>query len=110
MLVNTGEDLAKAAGDGTTPAADLNLTLQDIWNGIAQDEFFPHYQPKVVLKGMELVGVEALMRWRHPEHGLLTADDFREFACDNAIRLHGGMNPRFFEGTAVEDYARGFLR
>jgi predicted TIM-barrel fold metal-dependent hydrolase len=40
------------------------------------------------------------------EHGLLTADDFREFTCDNAIRLHGGMNPRFFDGTAVEAYAR----
>ncbi|MEO8693140.1 MAG: amidohydrolase family protein [Acidimicrobiales bacterium] len=44
------------------------------------------------------------------EHGLLTDDDFREFACDNAIRLHGGMNPRFFDGTAVEAYAREFLR
>ena len=44
------------------------------------------------------------------EHGLLTADDFREFTCDNAIRLHGGMNPRFFDGTAVEAYARDLLR
>jgi EAL domain-containing protein (putative c-di-GMP-specific phosphodiesterase class I) len=85
MLVNTGEDLAKAAGDGTAPAADLNLTLQDIWNGIAQDEFFPHYQPKVVLKGMELVGVEALMRWRHPEHGLLTAGTFLHLVADNFL-------------------------
>jgi predicted TIM-barrel fold metal-dependent hydrolase len=44
------------------------------------------------------------------EHGLLTDDDFRDFACDNAIRLHGGMNPRFFDGTAVEAYARNLLR
>ena len=44
------------------------------------------------------------------EHGLITAADFRDFACDNAIRLHGGMNPRFFDGTAVEDYARTVLR
>jgi predicted TIM-barrel fold metal-dependent hydrolase len=43
------------------------------------------------------------------EHGLITLDDFRDFACDNAIRLHGGMNPKFFEGTAVEDYARTVL-
>jgi hypothetical protein len=43
------------------------------------------------------------------EHGLLTADDFRDFACDNAIRLHGGMNKHFFDGTAVEEYARTFL-
>jgi EAL domain-containing protein (putative c-di-GMP-specific phosphodiesterase class I) len=85
MLVNTTEDHAKAGGDGTTPAADLNLTLQDIWNGIAQDEFFPHYQPKVVLKGMELVGVEALMRWRHPEYGILTAGTFLHLVADNFL-------------------------
>jgi hypothetical protein len=43
------------------------------------------------------------------EHGLLSADDFRDFACDNAIRLHGGVNPRFFDGTAVADHARAVL-
>jgi predicted TIM-barrel fold metal-dependent hydrolase len=36
------------------------------------------------------------------EHGLLNERDFREFAFTNPIRLHAGMNPRFFEGTLVE--------
>ena len=35
----------------------------------------------------------------------LTEDDFRDLVCDNAIRLHAGMNPNFFAGTAVEPYA-----
>jgi predicted TIM-barrel fold metal-dependent hydrolase len=43
------------------------------------------------------------------ERGLLDDDDFRDFVCDNAIRLHGGANPRFFEGTAVADHARAVL-
>jgi predicted TIM-barrel fold metal-dependent hydrolase len=43
------------------------------------------------------------------ERGHLDAAGFRAFACDNAIRLHGGMNPRFFEGTTVEAYARDLL-
>jgi predicted TIM-barrel fold metal-dependent hydrolase len=43
------------------------------------------------------------------EHGLLSASQFREFACDNCIRLHGSMNPRFFDGTRVEAYARALL-
>ena len=43
------------------------------------------------------------------ERGRLTAEDFREFTCDNAIRLHGGMNPHFFDGTTVEAYARKLL-
>ncbi len=40
---------------------------------------------------------------------LISTDDFRRFACDNPIRLHGGMNPRFFDGTVVEEYARAVL-
>lgn len=89
MLVHTATDPAKAGhedegqGAGAPPA--LNLTLQDIWNAIAQDQFLPHYQPKVVLKGMELVGVEALMRWNHPEHGVLTAGTFLHLVADNFL-------------------------
>jgi predicted TIM-barrel fold metal-dependent hydrolase len=43
------------------------------------------------------------------EHGQLDTDQFRSFICDNPIRLHGGMNPSFFDGTTVEEYAREFL-
>jgi len=39
------------------------------------------------------------------ECGAITEDDFRYLVCDNAIRLHAGMNPKFFTGTAVESYA-----
>ena len=40
------------------------------------------------------------------EDGLLGEDGFRDFTFANAVRLHGGMNARFFEGTVVEDEAR----
>ncbi|HUP76595.1 MAG TPA: amidohydrolase family protein [Acidimicrobiales bacterium] len=43
------------------------------------------------------------------EHQLLSLAQFREFSCDNAIRLHGGMNPHFFDGTRVEAYASDLL-
>lgn len=39
-------------------------------------EFEVHYQPQVRLSDETVVGVEALLRWRHPEHGLLTPDRF----------------------------------
>jgi EAL domain-containing protein (putative c-di-GMP-specific phosphodiesterase class I) len=61
----------------------MNLTLQDIWNGIEKDQFLPHFQPKVLLHGMELVGVEALMRWNHPEYGILAAGSFLHLVADN---------------------------
>jgi predicted TIM-barrel fold metal-dependent hydrolase len=43
------------------------------------------------------------------DDGRLDAGQFRAFACDNAIRLHATMNPAFFDGTAVETYARDLL-
>ena len=37
------------------------------------------------------------------------ADDFRDFSFANTVRLFGGTNPRFFEGTAVQDAAAAVL-
>jgi predicted TIM-barrel fold metal-dependent hydrolase len=43
------------------------------------------------------------------DEGLISEADFRDFSFANAVRLHGGMNPRFFEGTAVEAEAAKLL-
>ena len=43
------------------------------------------------------------------EKGLVDDRDFRDFVFENAVRLHGGMNPDFFEGTAVRDAAAEVL-
>ena len=44
------------------------------------------------------------------EDGLLEADAFRDFMFANAVTLYGRMNPRFFQGTAVEAEAAKLLR
>jgi len=52
-------------------------TLQDgLRRAIAQQEFVLYYQPKVDLRTGEVTGVESLIRWRHPEHGLVAAAPF----------------------------------
>jgi EAL domain-containing protein (putative c-di-GMP-specific phosphodiesterase class I) len=61
------------------------LALDEIWKGIEADEFIPHFQPKVSLRGMELAGVEALMRWQHPQRGLLPAGAFLPVVADNFL-------------------------
>jgi Amidohydrolase len=46
--------------------------------------------------------------WEMVEHELISADDFRDFAFTNPVRLYTGGNPRFFDGTTVETAAREF--
>jgi predicted TIM-barrel fold metal-dependent hydrolase len=43
------------------------------------------------------------------EEGVLDSEDYRAFMFSNAVEMHGGMNPSFFEGTAVEVEARNVL-
>lgn len=40
------------------------------------DEFVLHYQPKVNLRNGKVIGMEALLRWQHPEQGLVTPGEF----------------------------------
>ncbi len=47
--------------------------------------------------------------WELVDDGAMEAADFRDFAADNTIRLHGQMNPDFWEGTPVAEYARKVL-
>lgn len=44
--------------------------------GLDRQEFLLHYQPKVDMRSGEVVGVEALIRWQHPERGFLMPADF----------------------------------
>jgi predicted signal transduction protein with EAL and GGDEF domain len=43
----------------------------DFRHAMERQEFALHYQPKVNLKSGAIAGVEALIRWRHPQRGLL---------------------------------------
>jgi diguanylate cyclase (GGDEF)-like protein/PAS domain S-box-containing protein len=49
---------------------------RDLHQALEREEFEVHYQPKVLLETGEFVEVEALVRWRHPDRGLLSADQF----------------------------------
>lgn len=54
----------------------------DILRGLEQDEFVPVYQFQFDARSLDVVGVETLVRWRHPERGLLTPDMFLKAAED----------------------------
>jgi diguanylate cyclase (GGDEF)-like protein/PAS domain S-box-containing protein len=50
--------------------------LQEVRHALNRGEFLLHYQPKVNMKTGRVEGLEALIRWRHPERGLLAPADF----------------------------------
>lgn len=61
---------------GCDPSRERLQMLEDLRAAIDGDDIVLHYQPKVHLPGGEVHGVEALVRWWHPEHGLRYPDLF----------------------------------
>ena len=60
-----------------TPSDARHLTLaQSLPKAIADDELVLHFQPKVSLSDYQITGFEALVRWQHPELGLIYPNDF----------------------------------
>jgi diguanylate cyclase (GGDEF)-like protein/PAS domain S-box-containing protein len=59
----------------TQAYADLVLE-SELSAGLARGEFRLHYQPQVDARDGRLVGAEALLRWQHPQRGLLSPDAF----------------------------------
>ncbi|HST26660.1 MAG TPA: EAL domain-containing protein [Gaiellaceae bacterium] len=54
--------------------------LGELRRAIEQSELVLYYQPKISLRTSEVIGFEALVRWQHPEQGLLTPERFVPFA------------------------------
>lgn len=51
-------------------------TIERIREGLERNEFVLFYQPKINLRSGKVVGAEALIRWQHPEQGLLSPVQF----------------------------------
>jgi EAL domain-containing protein (putative c-di-GMP-specific phosphodiesterase class I) len=78
------------------------LTLEtELHRALEGDQFFLEYQPLVAAATEEIVGVEALVRWRHPERGVLPPLDFIPVAED------AGMLARIGEWVLREACDRG---
>ncbi|WP_164704348.1 EAL domain-containing protein [Blastococcus litoris] len=68
------------APDGSTASRDRLETLEQLRTALDTDQLDVHYQPKLDLRTGGVIGVEALVRWNHPERGLLYPDVFLPLA------------------------------
>jgi diguanylate cyclase (GGDEF)-like protein len=67
-------------------AAEQRLTIEsDLRRAIEREQLQLHYQPIVTLTGAELSGFEALLRWNHPEYGMLPPDRFIPVAEETGL-------------------------
>jgi diguanylate cyclase (GGDEF)-like protein/PAS domain S-box-containing protein len=65
-------------------AAQLALESQ-LRKALREGEFEVYYQPQITLSSDRVVGMEALIRWNHPQDGLLTPDKFMPVAEDSGL-------------------------
>ena len=90
LAMYTAKKRGKAEYEEYSPAMEalvanrVNLE-RDLRRAVEREEFETHYQPIVELHTGEIVGVEALARWRHPERGLVEAEEFIETAEETGL-------------------------
>jgi diguanylate cyclase (GGDEF)-like protein/PAS domain S-box-containing protein len=109
--------VAKAQGKGCYQVFETRMQesmmerlelIADLQHALEREEFVLQYQPMMLLRTGRLYGVEALVRWRHPERGLIPPGDFIPLAeecgailplgrwvidqaCAQAARWHAGF-------------------
>ena len=96
LLKNAGAALYKAKKSGganyqffTSDMHELatrRLALEtNLRRAIQNEEFLIHYQPRVSVDSLAITGVEALVRWQHPQLGLVSPAEFIPLAEDTGL-------------------------
>jgi len=80
-----GNTLRAYTGALSNYARDRVLLAARLRQAIDDDELVLHYQPQVNLQTGQVTGLEALVRWRHPEEGLTSPDRFIPIAEDTGL-------------------------
>jgi diguanylate cyclase (GGDEF)-like protein/PAS domain S-box-containing protein len=75
---------------GTTRALKQLVLESNLRPGLERAEFVVQYQPQVGVRGFQLAGMEALVRWQHPSLGLLYPSEFVPLAEESGLIISLG--------------------
>ena len=99
MNADTAMYQAKEAGRGGFQFYDASMNARalhrlmmesQLRRALDRGEFVLHYQPRVDVASGRIVGAEALIRWQHPEHGLMQPGDFIPLVEDSGLVIPMG--------------------
>jgi diguanylate cyclase (GGDEF)-like protein len=83
-----GRGISRFYSTGMQEAVNARLVLeQDLRRAVEENQFELHYQPIVTLDRQQVAGFEALVRWRHPERGLVPPGEFIPLAESTGLML-----------------------
>jgi EAL domain-containing protein (putative c-di-GMP-specific phosphodiesterase class I)/FixJ family two-component response regulator len=72
----TDQEAETAQKEGIKSSDSIKISRQDLWGALDRHEFEAAYQPKITCRTGAPAGFEAMVRWRHPVHGLLPPETF----------------------------------
>ena len=83
---NCGKNNAKLYSSSLTMQIMSHVKLEvGLRKALQNDELFLLYQPQIEVASAQIVGVEALVRWRHPERGLISPTEFIPLAEETGL-------------------------
>jgi EAL domain-containing protein (putative c-di-GMP-specific phosphodiesterase class I) len=112
FFVIIGQAMALVIGQTRTAIAvevELVHLERELRSGLRRREFILHYQPIVNLRTGEIVGAEALVRWEHPELGLLYPDRFIGLSERTGLVVELGEQVLDMACSQLADWRRGPL-
>jgi EAL domain-containing protein (putative c-di-GMP-specific phosphodiesterase class I)/FixJ family two-component response regulator len=69
-------NIERAAPQAYRPKTNLVIEDAELRNAVECNQFILYYQPQIDIATGNVVGLEGLVRWQHPERGLISPDDF----------------------------------
>lgn len=101
LIRNSGQALFKAKLEGkdcyqlfdsieNTNQKNKHIELKKLKTALQNNEFVLYYQPKVDMRNADIIGFEALIRWQHPERGLVYPDEIFPLVADDILNIDIG--------------------